>query len=376
MVILFISTLSPALTAFSTYLLPEDIKIHDPDTFISHLGFFVGGSTLQILAVISATLLLIMACNTAIVGNYHVNIRMVTDRFLPPAVGKRHKRFGTPHISIAISAVVPMLILLAVAGDVTKLGDMYAFGLLGALSLSSVSIDILRWKEGRRGFGFYVGAFTTVALLVAWGINLVNKPWALLFGGGLTVVFFATAIAYERGWLGPVLAKVPAITAATAEARGAASAQASRILSVDEAVELAPLERANVMVALRGPNPRLLEEAALRVRGDKANNAYIVFVDEMPGLFYPVDPKPTQEAMNVLAEAERELAARGVTAIPIWRLGHDAASAIADAAERLGADGVMVGTSKRTALWHLVRGNVLKGLTRKLPRELSLIIVN
>jgi nucleotide-binding universal stress UspA family protein len=120
----------------------------------------------------------------------------------------------------------------------------------------------------------------------------------------------------------------------------------------------------------------LLEEAALHVRGDKGNNAYIVFVDEMPGLFYPVDPKPTQEAMSVLADAERELAARGVTAIPIWRLGHDAAASIADAAERLGVEGVMVGTSKRTALWHLVRGNVLKGLTRKLLREQSLIIVN
>ena len=87
-------------------------------------------------------------------------------------------------------------------------------------------------------------------------------------------------------------------------------------------------------------------------------------------------PKPTPEAVHVLAQAERELADRGVTAIPIWRLGHDAAGSIADAAERLGADGVMVGTSKRTALWHLVRGNVLKGLTRKLRREISLIIVN
>src|SRR5205823_1639965 len=132
-------------------------------------------------------------------------------------------------------------------------------------------------------------------------------------------------------WLGPVLAKVPAITAATAEARGAATAQASRILSVEEAVELAPLERASVLVALRGPNPRLLEEAAVRVRGEGKQNAYVVFVDEMPGLFYPVDAKPTNEAQKVLADAERELAARGVTAIPIWRLGHDAAGAIADA---------------------------------------------
>src|SRR5262249_15471592 len=155
-------------------------------------------------------MLLIMACNTAIVGNYHVNVRLVRDRFLPPVVGKRHRRFGTPHISIAISAIVPMIVLLAVEGDVTKLGDMYAFGLLGALSMSSVSVDVLRWREHRRGIKFLVGAFTTVALLVAWGVNLFNKPWALIFGGGLTILFFAVAVAYERGWLGPVLARVPA----------------------------------------------------------------------------------------------------------------------------------------------------------------------
>jgi amino acid transporter/nucleotide-binding universal stress UspA family protein len=376
MVIFSISTLSPALTAFSTYLLPEQTKINEPDTFISHLGLLVGGQTLQYLAVVSATLLLIMACNTAIVGNYHVNIRLVVDGFLPPVVGKRHRRFGTPHVSIAISAIVPMIILLAVAGDVTKLGDMYAFGLLGALSLSSISIDLLRWREHRRGVQFYAGVFTTLALLVAWGVNLINKPAALIFGGGLTVIFFAIAQAYQRGWLGPVLARVPTVMATTAEARGAATAQASRILSVDEAVELAPLERASVLVALRGPNPRLLEETAARVRGDGQHNAYVVFVDELPGLFYPVDPKPTPEAVGVLAEAERVLAAHEVTAIPIWRLGHDAANSIADAAERLGTDGVMVGTSKRGTLWHLVRGNVLKGLTRRLPREVALIIVN
>ena len=56
-------------------------------------------------------------------------------------------------------------------------------------------------------------------------------------------------------------------------------------------------------------------------------------------------------------------------AIPIWRMAHDAGASIAGAARRLGVGAVLVGTSQRSAVWHLLRGNVLKSLVRELPKR-------
>ncbi|NDC10181.1 MAG: hypothetical protein EBZ75_12745, partial [Oxalobacteraceae bacterium] len=51
-------------------------------------------------------------------------------------------------------------------------------------------------------------------------------------------------------------------------------------------------------------------------------------------------------------------------------------SSIANAAARLNVDCVIVGTSQRTAIWHLLRGNVLKELVKVLPEQTRLLIVN
>ena len=65
--------------------------------------------------------------------------------------------------------------------------------------------------------------------------------------------------------------------------------------------------------------------------------------------------------------------AAGLTPIPIWRLSHDAALSIADAARRLRVNAVMVGVSQRSQLVHMLRGSVLKGLHRLLPGDEILI---
>ena len=51
--------------------------------------------------------------------------------------------------------------------------------------------------------------------------------------------------------------------------------------------------------------------------------------------------------------------------LPVWRVSHNAGSSIAHAASSLGADCVCVGTTQRCAIWHLLRGNVLKELVEK-----------
>ncbi|HEY0707884.1 MAG TPA: hypothetical protein VGG33_13860, partial [Polyangia bacterium] len=65
-----------------------------------------------------------------------------------------------------------------------------------------------------------------------------------------------------------------------------------------------------------------------------------------------------------------------IVAIPLWRMAHDAGASIASAARRLGASAVLVGTSQRSAVWHLLRGNVLKSLVVDLPADTRVWICN
>ncbi len=375
-VIFSIAVLSPTLTGFSTYLLDERTKVEEPESFIAQLALVVGErGGLHVLTVISATLLLIMACNTALVGNYHVNGRLTSAGFLPPVLATRNRRFGTPHVSILISGLVPMLVLVFTDGKVGALGDLYAFGLLGTLTISSIAVDVLRWREHGNPFQFMGGSITTMALLLAWLINLVHKPQATLFGGGLTLLLVGLGIAYRSGWIPRVAPPAPLPTWSAAEEVAGERPEAAKVLTLAEAKALKPFESSSVLVALRGLNEHLLSEAALIAKGLEERTVYVIVVDEVPGLFMPQEVVPSEDARDILARALEHLDGRsGLLGIPIWRIGSSASSAIAEAAEELGVKYVLVGTTKRSAIWHFLRGNVLKGLVKELSPGTQLLI--
>jgi K+-sensing histidine kinase KdpD len=165
------------------------------------------------------------------------------------------------------------------------------------------------------------------------------------------------------------------VTIQEAERIAAESAAAAEILTLAEAIELAPAYRARTLVCVRTPNERLLEETAAHLAGRKEMEVAVLFIDEVPGLFVPRDTEPSREARGVLEESVRWLNAQGATAIPIWRVASDAGEAIADAAARLGVDSILIGTSQRGMLWHMLRGNVLSRLTARVPARTRLVIV-
>jgi amino acid transporter len=149
-VVLTIGLTSPLLTLLSTILLPGAAKDPTQSSYIiSLLAGHSGGVFLQTAVSISAGALLIFASNTAIIGAYHVFMALSRMEFFPSVILKRNKLRGTPHYSIALATGVPVLVLVAVSGRVDILGDMYAFGLLGAFSLTCLGLDIVRWREQR-----------------------------------------------------------------------------------------------------------------------------------------------------------------------------------------------------------------------------------
>jgi amino acid transporter len=247
LVVITVGITSPLLTIFSTLLLPQYAA--NPATsseLISLLAGNWGGPVLQTEVAISASALLIFASNTAIIGAYHVFIALSRMEFLPAFILQRNKLRGTPHISIVLATGIPIIILVAVWGRIDILGDMYAFGLLGAFTLTCLGMDIVRYRDLKRAIrrkalaaqapseghkavevhdllksniqptlttheqaeasatnianglwfkiNFGLGILTTVMVAVAWSTNLVTKPLATAFGGGVTLVGMSIAI--------------------------------------------------------------------------------------------------------------------------------------------------------------------------------------
>ncbi len=329
LVVLTIGITSPLLTIFSTTLL--DASKADPNQFISLLG----GHYSQVLGIevaISASALLIFASNTAIIGSYHVFLALSRMRFFPNFVERRSAWRGTPHYSIALATGIPIAVLIAVHGDINTLGDMYAFGLLGAFSLTCLGLDIVRLRERKRhkekqqlkklasaGMSngalaglrpiipqaqnpsvapvsilvLVLGMITTGLVMLAWATNLIHKPLATAFGGGVTVI--GLLIAY---WNYQLLAR-----------RGRRMVFTSEIH--------APLP-ASVLAVL----PSSLEgrEAVIRAACAEAQENEVVFLyrgqvkrERPPRLFETVDPYLEDEAAKeAFAEAETIAREQGI----------------------------------------------------------------
>ncbi|HKA51630.1 MAG TPA: APC family permease [Candidatus Dormibacteraeota bacterium] len=197
-VALTIAVTSPLLTLWSTTLLHGTIANESQlNQFVSLLGARAAGQALGAYVAISGSILLIFASNTGIIGAYHVFIALSRMGFLPRFLEVRNSWRKTPHWAILIAVGLPIILVAVTAANTSTLGDLYAFGLLGAFILTCLSLDIVRWREGQMRpalktlawrLGFGVGVLTTVLVAVAWMTNLVNKPLATEFGGGLVLL--------------------------------------------------------------------------------------------------------------------------------------------------------------------------------------------
>jgi amino acid transporter len=193
LVVITIGLTSPLLTLWSTTLL-SNTKNADPNQFVSLLGGYAAGQWLSWSVAISASLLLVFASNTALIGSYHVFLALSKMRFLPRIVERRNRLRDTPTVAIGLAVGIPVAIVILSRANVGLLGDLYAFGLLGAFSVTCVALDIVRWHDHWRGVAFYVGVMTTVLVALAWTTNLFAKPLATLFGGGITLVGMIIAV--------------------------------------------------------------------------------------------------------------------------------------------------------------------------------------
>ncbi len=308
---------SPILTALSVGLLPEHVKATQSERFISELGLIVGGLGIKLAVVLTASSLLLFASNTAIIGGYHVFLALSRQDFLPKIMELRNRAFNTPHIAILIATVVPALLILLTQGQMAILGDMYAFGLLGAFVFSSLSLDTIRWRLGRRDMGFWIGALTTGMVITAWGVNLGEKQLATYFGGTVIIIGMLTAIGVRRAWFVDLLAQIPFIQRLQARAYRASENlvedELKGLVTLAEAMEVKPLYSSSTLLALRDESPRLIQEEITRTKGKGESALYCIYVEEWPGLFAGAMPHAPNEQGIATLKAALRAARRSIT---------------------------------------------------------------
>ena len=331
-----------------------------------------GGRELQLAVGITGAVLLLLAAKVAFLGCYNVFTAIGEHGYLPAAIAGAHVREEAPRGAALVVTLAALVLIVATHGDPAVLAQLFAFGLLGSYTITSVSLDVLRWRERRFGPMLVLGMVATVAVAVPWVISWFTKWQAAAYGTAATVILLLVALVTHRGWIRS--GRFGFLTAAAAEQSAADLSTAVEVLTLGEAVALRHAYPSTTLIALRTANPALCREAALRARGVGESSVLIIYVDEIPGLLFPPQRGPSLEALRVLQATVQELRREGMDAVPVWRLAHDAGASIAEAAEELGVRCVFIGTTQRNAVWHFLQGSVLKELIAELPDEVHVVI--
>ena len=238
---------------------------------------------------------------------------------------------------------------------------MYAFGLLGAFTpdLGGAGPHPLAGTQAGRS-SFCLGLLTSVLVVGAW----CGEPGAQDGGHPLRRLGHAAG---PRRWPTPSAgagwaARRRAIVTAEAAERAAAqlpgrAGDPDRRGGAGHAGGV-PVEHAGGHArAQPAPVPG---GGGPRARLRRAGGLPACSSTRSPGCSFRPRPAPRARPRRCWPAGVDYFRQADIVAIPIWRMAHDAGASIAGAARRLGVGAVLVGTSQRSAVWHLLRGNVLQ----------------
>src|ERR1700751_3665066 len=185
---------------FAVMIIPDNIRPTFTENLIGGLSMHLVGSfpvrlAFHVFVVVVGTLILAGAVNTAIVGSNGVLNRVSEDGVLTDWFRHPHPRFGTTHRIINLVVLFQILTIIASRGDVTFLGNLYAFGVIWSFSMKGIAVLVLRYTHPQDReyrvplnpviFGVEVpvglGLITLVLFAIAV-INLFTKPSATIAG--------------------------------------------------------------------------------------------------------------------------------------------------------------------------------------------------
>ena len=195
------------ITVFAGMIIPDNVRGEYVDNLLGGLAMHLAGPHIlrlafHIFVVIVGVLILSGAVNTSIIGANGVMNRVAEDGVLLDWFRKPQHRFGTTYRIINLIALLQILTIALSKGDVYKLGEAYAFGVVWSFFLKSLGVLVLRYhrhdQEYKHPFNpvlfgkeIPLGLICTTTVLGLVAIaNLFSKQIATIYGVGFTVAFF------------------------------------------------------------------------------------------------------------------------------------------------------------------------------------------
>jgi nucleotide-binding universal stress UspA family protein len=329
-------------------------EAHKEDMLAFMAGHYVGAWGEWPVRILGGVLLL-SATNTAIgalIGTVYV---MSRDNELPPVLQKLND-FGAPWVAAIIATAVPAVVLLF-ASDLETLAHLYAIGIVGAVAISctvsSLHPRLRRWW--RKGSMLAVG----LLLIAIWITLALTKLHALIFVAVVMVI-------------GLTLRQ---ITRYAAQRRPKPSLLRRAIM---EQLPEDAMSRKKILLATAGSD----QSAGDALRIAKSEDAALVVTFIRPlALNYKVAAENVftldtdSAAQNLFTEFLDHGHNHGVPVIPMYDVGTNAPELIAEFAAINGVDRVLIGTSRRGALHHVLKGSFQRRLESLLPPEIPVQVL-
>ncbi len=204
------------ISFFAVMLIPDDQRQHVRDNLISGIAMVLVGPqwlrlAFQAFVVVVGVLILSAAVNTSIIGSNGVLNRVAEDGVLSDWFRQPQKRYGTTYRIIALISILQIATVIISRGDVTLLGEAYAFGVAWSFAMKALAVTVLRFTRPdadrwRVPLNLHVGKLElpigllliTALLFVLAGVNLLTKESATIGGVGFTILFFILLTISER----------------------------------------------------------------------------------------------------------------------------------------------------------------------------------
>jgi APA family basic amino acid/polyamine antiporter len=327
------------------------VSSYEPGVLLDASRYLVGAT---------AAALLLVAMNGQMLGLARLAYSLATNRQIPSAVGRLHRRRGTPYMTVAIAALIAFA--LSLPHDLNFLAGVFAFGAMIAFALAHLSVIALRFRERDRPSAFRVPLSVPV--------RGARVPLPAVFGAALALAVWVSIVIYHSGarvigaaWM------AAGITLYVIYRRGEGKSLTQRFTIPAEALqEGAGAEYGSILVPVFGEE---LDDDIVGTAGrlaaseseDEEGGAVLeaLYVFEIP-MSLPIDARVPEdrvaEAKRVLARAKEvgeEYA--GVEVATAMVRGRAAGQAIVSEARRRGVEAIVLGAEEPSRL----RGGAILG---------------
>ena len=327
------------------------VSSYEPGTLLDVSRYVVGAT---------AAALLLVAMNGQMLGLARLAYSLATNRQIPSAVGRLHRRRGTPYVTIWLAALIAFA--LALPHDLDFLAGVFAFGAMIAFSLAHLSVIVLRFREPDRPSAFRV-PFSVP-------IRGAQVPLPSVIGAAFSIAVWLSIVVYHEGarYVGAGWMAV-GIVIYTVYRRGQGKSLTRRFTIPAEALqEGTAAEYGSILVPVFGEEldddivgtaGRLAASESEEEEGGAVLEALYVF--EIP-MSLPIDARVPEdrvkEAKRVLARAKEvgeEYA--GVEVATAMVRGRSVGQAIVSEARRRGVEAIVLGAEEPSRL----RGGAILG---------------